>query len=198
MSSASALRLGRAWPLLYWAPTGMVLLHYFYTPQVITGRSMQPTLNPDSSQLWRDVGLFDRFSIHTRHSFNRGDIVSLRSPVDPRRMLVKRIVGLEGDFVLPRGPYPEDAVRVPEGHAWVEGDEGFHSDDSTRFGPVPLALVDSKLVMLLWPWSRTGLLDQPNFTKDGTPMRREDMAALERERNRQMRVTRASKTYNPS
>jgi hypothetical protein len=36
----------------------------------------QPTLNPDSSLLWRDVGIFDRYSIHTRH--RRGDIVVLK------------------------------------------------------------------------------------------------------------------------
>ena len=51
-------------------------------------------------------------------------------------------------------PYPDAEVRVPPGHAWVEGthaksklsflsshvypqgDEYFHSDDSNTFGPV--------------------------------------------------------------
>lgn len=67
-------------------------------------------------------------------------------------MLVKRIVGVEGDLVMTLPPYPDPVVRVPPGHLWVEGsfrssqsaspltvslgDEPFHSDDSNILGPV--------------------------------------------------------------
>lgn len=44
-----------------------------------------------------------------------------RSPQDTKRMLVKRIIGIEGDFVMTLPPYPDPVVRVPPGHLWIEG-----------------------------------------------------------------------------
>ncbi|KAJ6629114.1 peptidase S24/S26A/S26B/S26C [Mycena sp. CBHHK59/15] len=152
-------QLRRAWNVLYWLP-GAILLTDFYTMKLVSGRSMQPTLNPDESLLWRDVGIFDRISIHTLQRYARGDIVALKSPVDSKYELVKRIIGVEGDVVRTLPPYPEPEVRVPKGHIWVEGD-AFHSQDSNSFGPVPLGLVDSKLVCLIWPLWRLGSLKVP-------------------------------------
>lgn len=34
----------------------------------------------------------------------------------------------------------EKLVEVPQGHLWVEGDEGFHSRDSNHYGPVSCLL----------------------------------------------------------
>lgn len=44
-----------------------------------------------------------------------------RSPEDPRRILVKRILAVEGDTVKTLPPYPEKEVDIPQGHVWVEG-----------------------------------------------------------------------------
>jgi len=147
--------------ILYWMPIAVVSTQYFYTVKIISGRSMQPTLNPNSS-IYRDVGLFDRFSIHIKREYHRGDIVILRSPDDPKYELVKRVIALEGDVVKTLPPYPDAEVRVPRGHIWVEGDEHFRSDDSNLFGPVPMGLVDSKLTFILWPFSRFGPLREKN------------------------------------
>ncbi|KAJ7228779.1 signal peptidase [Mycena pura] len=151
----------RVLAMLYWLPAA-VLLTDLYTVKQVSGRSMQPTLNPDSSLLWRDVGLFDRVSIYTQR-YNRGDIVALKSPYDAKRELVKRIIAVEGDIVRTLAPNPEAEVRVPKNHIWVEGD-AFHSQDSNTFGPVPLGLVDSRLVFLVWPIWRLGFpgLLRPN------------------------------------
>ncbi|KAJ7937170.1 signal peptidase [Mycena leptocephala] len=150
-------QLSRAWPVIYWIPLA-VLLTDCYTLKQVSGRSMQPTLNPDSSLLWRDVALFDRLSIHTLQRYGRGDIVALKSPHDAKIELVKRITAIEGDIVRTLPPYPDPEVRVPKGHIWVEGllGDAFHSQDSNSFGPVPLGLVDSRLVCLLWPYWRLG------------------------------------------
>ena len=78
-----------------------------------------------------------------------------RSPEDPGRVLIKRIIAMEGDIVQTLPPYPDKEVRIPEGYVWVEGlamqhlsafphltytplqgDEHFLSADSNRFGPV--------------------------------------------------------------
>ncbi|KAJ4467553.1 peptidase S24/S26A/S26B/S26C [Lentinula aciculospora] len=179
---------------IYWFPTVFVVSYYFYYLKIVSGRSMQPTLNPDSS-LWRDVGLFNRYAIHTKRDYHRGDIVALCSPEDPNRVLVKRIIALAGDRVKTLPPYPDPEIVVPQGQAWIEGDEPFHSDDSNRFGPVPLALIESRLVTVVWPPSRFGNLFRPiQIDKDtSTPHKhsayRLAMAELDRQRWRNARVT---------
>ncbi|KAJ3736501.1 LexA signal peptidase [Lentinula guzmanii] len=187
------------WRYVYWFPTVFVVSNYFYNLKIVSGRSMQPTLNPDAS-LWRDVGLFNRYAIHTKLDFNRDDIVALRSPEDPNRILVKRIVALAGDRVKTLPPYPNPEVVVPQGQAWIEGDEPFHSDDSNRFGPVPLSLIESRLVAVVWPPSRFGHQFQPTIVdKDiSNPNKhsayRLAMAELERQRWRTTRVAAAPRS----
>lgn len=174
---------------LYWLPTGFVLSHYFYNVNVISGRSMQPTLNPDTSSS-RDVAIFHRHALFTRDAYQRDDIITLRSPEDPRRTLIKRIIALEGDVVRTLPPYPARDVRVPIGHIWVEGDEPFYSDDSNIFGPVPMALVESKLVCIIWPLHRFGRVSKAELplSRNGPSFRRA-MAQFDRERARESRVT---------
>jgi signal peptidase I len=45
----------------------------------------------------------------------------IRSPIDPKILLVKRVVALEGDIVKTLPPYPDKEVMIPPGHVWVEG-----------------------------------------------------------------------------
>ncbi|KAJ2850395.1 hypothetical protein IWW36_001947 [Coemansia brasiliensis] len=124
--------------------------------QMISGRSMQPALNPDSNRLKRDVVLVDkavRGSMSSR--LRRGDIVVFASPSDPDRRLVKRIIGMPHDCVVPLSN-PDSYVRVPQGQCWVEGDESFHSSDSNSFGPIPIALITGRAITPIWPLSRFG------------------------------------------
>ena len=37
-------------------------------------------------------------------------------------------------------------VKVPEGHVWIAGDNAAASRDSRDYGPVPIALVHSRVV----------------------------------------------------
>jgi inner membrane protease subunit 2 len=55
------------------------------------------------------------------HSYPPADACIHRSPEDPDRVLVKRIVAVEGDTVRTLPPYPENEVTIPQGHVWVEG-----------------------------------------------------------------------------
>ena len=103
---------------------------------VVKGCSMQPTLNPDlrRDDLFSDRIILDRWSVHS-DGISRGDVVVLRSPVNSKTMLVKRIIGLPGDRVRTsygKGPY----VSIPEGRCWIEGDNRRNSNDSNNFGPV--------------------------------------------------------------
>jgi inner membrane protease subunit 1 len=101
-----------------------------------------------------------------------GDIVSFDSVVDPRVRVIKRVLGLEGDYVLRDTPEKNDdmiqvslcficnrkvkkganTTQVPEGHCWVVGDNLEYSRDSRHFGPMPMALIRGKVVAKVFPW----------------------------------------------
>ena len=87
-----------------------------------------------------DWVLLNRFSIR-HYEFERGQVVVFRSPQDATTLVVKRIVGLQGDIVRTEG-YRSDFVTVPQGHCWVEGDHSGHSCDSNQYGPVGLNTVN--------------------------------------------------------
>ncbi|KAI5826556.1 LexA/Signal peptidase [Schizophyllum commune Tattone D] len=150
----ASLRLRRLPRVLYWSPLVFFCARQFPI-HTVSGRSMQPTLNPDESMLRNDVGLFCRLPVYYE-DFRRGDIVAMRSPTNPHRMLIKRIIALPGDTVKALQPWPDAVVTIPQGHMWVEGDDPYHSYDSNHFGAVPLALVESRLTGLLWPLERAG------------------------------------------
>lgn len=54
------------------------------------------------------------------------------SPTNHKEKLVKRLIGLPGDFIHTH----YDVIVVPEGHCWVEGDNLAFSLDSRSLGPV--------------------------------------------------------------
>jgi inner membrane protease subunit 1 len=79
----------------------------------------------------------------------RGEVVILRSPLNPHRHICKRIIGLAGDTVCvdPTGQLAPSTehVLVPKGHIWIVGDNAAESLDSRMYGPVPIALVHGRL-----------------------------------------------------
>ena len=77
---------------------------------VCQGPSMQPTINPepDSNTLskyyfsrfrFSDVVMLDKFT--PKHgNFVRGSVVMLRSIEDPNRLILKRLVAMDGDWIV--------------------------------------------------------------------------------------------------
>nr|XP_027086277.1 mitochondrial inner membrane protease subunit 1-like isoform X2 [Coffea arabica] len=114
---------------------------FLCTCALAMGPSMLPTLNLTGSLV-----LVERLSIRFGKMAS-GDVVLIRSPEEPRKVVIKRIVGVEGDAV---GNEEATAV-VPKGHIWIEGDNKHNSRDSRQFGPVPYGLLEGRVFWVMWP-----------------------------------------------
>ncbi|XP_004294185.1 PREDICTED: mitochondrial inner membrane protease subunit 1-like [Fragaria vesca subsp. vesca] len=100
---------------------------------------MLPTFNSTG-----DIFLEERLS----HRFGRlvpGDVVVVPSPDNPKMMVAKRIIGLEGD-------------KVPKGHVWIQGDNTYESHDSRSHGPVPYGLIQGRVFCRVWPFDDFGFV----------------------------------------
>ncbi|KAF5747617.1 putative mitochondrial inner membrane protease subunit [Tripterygium wilfordii] len=124
----------------------------------VRGASMTPTFNPETNttfgSLTDDMVLVEKFCL-TNYKFSRGDVVVFSSPSNYKEKHIKRIIGLPGDWIG-EAPYSYDAIKVPEGHCWVEGDNPAFSLDSRAYGPVPLGLVRGRVTHIVWPPQRIG------------------------------------------
>ncbi|KAK8803649.1 hypothetical protein WA158_001343 [Blastocystis sp. Blastoise] len=131
---------------------------------IINGRSMQPTLNPskDDDSYSKDIILTNKINVR-RAKFTRGSIVVLKSPLDPKRLLIKRLVAIDGDLIRTE---ENSLIEIPQGNCWVEGDNGSNSIDSHRFGAIPLALIVAEATYIIWPFTRISkLVKQPSRSK---------------------------------
>ncbi|XP_029124330.1 mitochondrial ATP-independent inner membrane protease subunit 1a [Elaeis guineensis] len=124
----------------------------------VRGPSMLPTMN-----LTGDIIAVDRVTAR-RGTVAVGDVVLFRSPENPRRAITKRVLGLEGDAITYLvDPHKGDAsktVVVPNGHAWVQGDNIYDSRDSRHFGPVPYGLIQGRVFYRVWPPEGFGFIGQ--------------------------------------
>ncbi|KAE8677314.1 mitochondrial inner membrane protease subunit 1-like isoform X2 [Hibiscus syriacus] len=109
---------------------------YVLSSNHVMGPSMLPTLS-----ITGDVVLVERVS-HRLGKLGSGDLVLVRSPLDPKRNLTKRIVAMEGDKVTfsldPTRSHSSRSLVVPKGHVWIQGDNLYVSRDSRHFGPSSL------------------------------------------------------------
>ncbi|CAG8650637.1 20790_t:CDS:2 [Cetraspora pellucida] len=114
-----------------WIPVIIWSLDHGYSISSVSGRSMQPTFNPDSNKLTRDIVLLNRQAAIS-HKYKRGDVIlnGFSAPDDPNKVITKRIIALEGDTVFTLPPYPDKFLRIPNGHCWVEGTIGVNKCQS--------------------------------------------------------------------
>lgn len=107
------------------------------------GSSMLPTLNPHG-----DILLQESLSVRRNPPrLDRGDLVISISPVDPSRLICKRLIGLPGDTICidPTTPTTKH-VLIPPGHVWLQGDNFMNSRDSRMYGPVPMGLLRARVI----------------------------------------------------
>ncbi|PVI05219.1 LexA/Signal peptidase [Periconia macrospinosa] len=160
---------------------GHIFFSYVGGISATSGISMVPTIPPDViSQPWV---IYSKWYRRGR-DIKVGDVVTFKTPSKPKQDACKRVIGMPGDYVSVVSPGREaedlgkkpeegdwanvksEVFRVPEGHCWVQGDNLEWSRDSRMYGPVPLALVQSKVLgYFTWgqlKWFKNGLEDTKN------------------------------------
>lgn len=152
---------------------------HFYAFSPTQGPSMLPTL-----EVLGDGVIVDRWYRRGR-GIQVGDLVTFDSVIRPGENVLKRVLGMEGDYILRDTPESgSDAMiqvsmshadlayfvlikeKVPKGHCWVVGDNMEVSRDSRMFGPLPMALIKGKIIYKILPFSERGPLQnnmQPIF-----------------------------------
>ncbi|KAF8938589.1 hypothetical protein BGZ47_008516 [Haplosporangium gracile] len=126
------------------------------------GPSMLPTLNMTGDIVGFEH-LTQRFS-----KLDTGDLVVAVSPIDPSKLVCKRVIGVPGDKVVidPVSPHRQ-YITVPPGHYWLMGDNLSNSTDSRAYGPVSGGLVLGRVFARLWPspkWINNGLEEIVEFS----------------------------------
>jgi signal peptidase I len=122
------------------------------------GYSMSPFLNGDhvADEPNDDDWVLVDVRNGVKSTLQRGMVIVYRSPHDPERWGVKRVIALQGDKITPKPGYPggDEPLIVPWGHVWVEGDAENRdkSLDSNWFGPISRNLIVGRVTWVLWPW----------------------------------------------
>ena len=167
------LTLLSLFPILFAVDDGIVTL------ATVHGRSMQPTLNPhlthaaasasssSSSSRSLDVVLIWKLSSHSPTAFAHGSLLVLKSPYNPTRFLIKRLIGREGDWIATQHRAADNTAAeqdggeygqidlIGKGRVWVEGEnEAASVEDSREYGQIPAALVQGRVLAVVWPPSR--------------------------------------------
>ncbi|XP_044971164.1 mitochondrial inner membrane protease subunit 2-like isoform X2 [Hordeum vulgare subsp. vulgare] len=132
---------------------GITISDRYFSFATVHGGSMRPTF--EGSTDGREYALVKRSPLY---DYCRGEVVVFVSPVDHRSPAIKRLIGLPGDWISVRDK--EEIRKIPEGHCWVEGDNGSASWDSRSYGPVPLGLVQGRVTHVVWPPGKMGRVDK--------------------------------------
>lgn len=146
----------------------IVIRVFFFTPIIVDGESMMPTLEDKDrmiiNKLSYVVGKPERFDIIVFHAPEKKDYI-------------KRVIGLPGEHIEYRDdvlyvngipvdePFLDEYKKklaggtltepfsydVPEGYLFVMGDNRRYSKDSRHIGPIPIKNVLGKASFIFWP-----------------------------------------------
>ncbi|KAF3770964.1 LexA/Signal peptidase [Cryphonectria parasitica EP155] len=142
-------------PLRVFLATGQFLAaaHFFVTYFYSWGSACGPSMLP-GWEVWGQGAITSH--LHRRGKDVRvGDLVKFKIPIT-QGDAIKRVAGLPGDYVLVHSPESgrDEMIQIPKGHCWVLGDNLPASRDSRLYGPLPMALIDGKVIYQTgsWPW----------------------------------------------
>ncbi|EJT74066.1 hypothetical protein GGTG_07915 [Gaeumannomyces tritici R3-111a-1] len=144
-----------------WTVQGIAAFHMFFAHLYAFDSAAGPSMLP----LFDLVG--DSILIKKEHRRGRGvgvgDVVVFKIPTERESFGVKRVVGMPGDYVLINSPESgsDKMLQVPQGHCWVVGDNLPVSRDSRHWGPLPLALIQGKIIAKHQHWSDFQWIENP-------------------------------------
>ncbi len=113
----------------------------------VSSVSMSPTLLPgDHVLVERLTAALPASRWLPARPIRRGDVVAIRSPEDPRTLLIKRCEAVPGDTV----DFDGDSLKLSEGEYWMVGDNLDRSLDSRSFGPVSRQAILGRATLIYW------------------------------------------------
>ncbi|ODV62663.1 endopeptidase catalytic subunit [Ascoidea rubescens DSM 1968] len=140
-----------------WIPVVLVIDKYFYSVSSVSGSSMQPALNPFLTR--KDWIFVNKLSLNDLNNIKVDDVLLIRSPTNPSKIVIKRVKGVQGDVIRTRYPYLRNRCTIPKNHLWLEGDN-IRSIDSNTYGPVSTGLVIGRAEKIIYPFDRFGDIPQ--------------------------------------
>jgi signal peptidase I len=157
------------------AVISIFLVTYVASAYKIEGNSMERALKDQERVIISRLGV--------KNNINRYDIVVLYKPDEPKKSIIKRVIGLPGEIIeirqgdvyidgrqLPEPYLPGEKdimfrsidmkpLRMQKDHYFVIGDNRTVSQDSRFFGPVPGKYIYGKTLLRYWPFSRFGKVE---------------------------------------
>ncbi|RMZ86457.1 hypothetical protein DV736_g6314, partial [Chaetothyriales sp. CBS 134916] len=177
-----------------WVPiVTFAITHIPFGVMTVTGGSMRPLFNSASDSMDGEDAKDKMLVLLQGHwrkgDIQRGEIVVFRTPHDPKKIAVKRVVAIAGDKVLPLEGYEltdeekRTGVLIPFNHMWVEGDvdDRSKSVDSNWYGPITQNLVIGRAKMLLTPWWKPTCIRVSDHSWPAEEKRRVKYGAVEAE-----------------
>jgi signal peptidase I len=154
----------------------LVVRWFVAQPFVVTGASMEPTLDPN------EYLVIDKIFYEISKP-ERGDVIIMRYPLDSSVYFVKRVIGLPGEtvqvskntitilaqdgtsnvlhepyLVLTQSTKPDTTVTLATGEYFVLGDNRAHSSDSRDWGPLQKKFIVGRAFARLFPFDRMEVL----------------------------------------
>lgn len=156
------------------------ITYFFFRPFQVSGDSMYSNFKDKEYILTNLISL--RFN-----EPKRGDVIVFRSPTEPAKDFIKRIIGIPGDQIsLKAGkiyinakilsePYIDHGIRtiggafmheaeqktVPEGHYFVLGDNRNDSSDSRTWGFISRESIKGISIFVYWPLNEVQVIKNP-------------------------------------
>lgn len=167
--------------LILAAAAFVIVYMFLFRPFEVSGESMFPNLHDSEYLITNVIGQ----RIGDPHV---GDIIVFKSPSEPDKDFIKRIIGVEGNSisiengkvlvngdVLDESIYLDEKVKtyggsfltegdevvVPEGFFFVLGDNRSYSSDSREWGFVPKDNIVGSSIFIYWPLNNAGFIENP-------------------------------------
>lgn len=159
----------------------LVIYVFLFRPFEVKGDSMFPNFYDQEYVLTNLIGL--RFQTP-----RLGDVIVFKSPPDPEKDYIKRVIGVPGDsislkngdvylngklldqsiFLKPTvktygGAFLKDgdSIKVPTDEYFVLGDNRPYSSDSREWGFVPKGSIIGDSMLVYWPLNRIQFVKNP-------------------------------------